>query len=653
MGQYIYAKQYYEQSLRLHQKIGSRRGEGYALNNLGVVYDKIQEYGTAQNFYEKSLLIFQEIGDRAGESIALNNLGALHNNRQEYPEAEYYYERSLAIAQEIGDRAGQGIALNNLGLVYQNLTNYDIAQEAYQESLGIFQKIGDKIGAINTLYNLGRLYDKKQNYNQASKYLFEAIQFIEELRPGLSDEQKISLFEKHVKTYEILQKVLVLKNRTDAALEVAERGRARAFVELLAQQVTNIEDRDLTVTPVDLIKIKEIAVEQNATIVQYSQIYDEFFVKNLNKWRESELYIWVIKPTGEIVFRRSNLKFLWQEENSFLAQLIAEGRCFNNYVCRRHIRVAQTGYGGTEVRSDGTIDFNQEATQQQRVTIAQPQQREWEQLHQLLIEPISDLLPTDPEERVIFVPQASLFLVPFPALQDANGTYLIEKHTVLTAPSIQVLDLTRQQKLAQRERKDNLLIVGNPTMPSVGQPPQPLSPLPGAEEEAQEIAQLLKVTPLIGSQATESVVVEQMLSSRIIHLATHGSFDPNRGIGSWIALTPTSSDDGFLKAEEIFELDLNAELVVLSACDTGRGKITGDGVVGLSRSLISAGVPSVLVSLWKVDDAATAYLMREFYKNWLDGSDKAQALRQAMLLTMQQYPNPQNWAAFTLIGEAQ
>jgi CHAT domain-containing protein len=143
-----------------------------------------------------------------------------------------------------------------------------------------------------------------------------------------------------------------------------------------------------------------------------------------------------------------------------------------------------------------------------------------------------------------------------------------------------------------------------------------------------------------------------MLSSRIIHFATHGSFDPERGIGSWIALTPSGDDDGFLTAEEIFDLKLNAGLVVLSACDTGRGKITGDGVIGLSRSFISAGVPSVLVSLWKVNDTATAYLMHEFYQNWQQGHNKAQALRQAMLTTMQQYPGVENWAAFTLIGEA-
>jgi CHAT domain-containing protein len=100
-------------------------------------------------------------------------------------------------------------------------------------------------------------------------------------------------------------------------------------------------------------------------------------------------------------------------------------------------------------------------------------------------------------------------------------------------------------------------------------------------------------------------------------------------------------------------MNLKAELVVLSACDTGRGRIRSEGVIGLSRSLISAGVPSVLVSLWAVDDAATTELMREFYQQWQQNPDKAQALRQAMLITMKNHPDPLLWAAFTLIGEAE
>jgi CHAT domain-containing protein len=149
----------------------------------------------------------------------------------------------------------------------------------------------------------------------------------------------------------------------------------------------------------------------------------------------------------------------------------------------------------------------------------------------------------------------------------------------------------------------------------------------------------------------------------LVHLATHGYADSNQGLQSWVALAASGKDGGFLTADEFLDLKLQAQLVVLSACETGKGKITGDGVIGLSRSLISAGAPSVLVSLWKVNDDSTNLLMQEFYRNrFQKRMDKAQALRQAMLTTMQQkqrynpsekYDNPMYWAAFTLIGEAE
>ena len=142
----------------------------------------------------------------------------------------------------------------------------------------------------------------------------------------------------------------------------------------------------------------------------------------------------------------------------------------------------------------------------------------------------------------------------------------------------------------------------------------------------------------------------------------HGLLDDHRGLGSAIALAPEPGQpavdafghtNGLLTAAEILDLNLNAELVVLSACDTGRGQITGDGVIGLSRSFMAAGVSSLMVSLWAVPDAPTATLMTEFYTNWKQRQlDQAQALRQAMLSTMQRHPDPRDWAAFTLIGAA-
>ena len=379
---------------------------------------------------------------------------------------------------------------------------------------------------------------------------------------------------------------------------------------------------------------------QNATLVQYSIIYDDFKVEGKIQGKESELYIWVVKPTGEVTFRKADLKPLWQKENTTL----------DDFVTISRKSIGARGRGGIDVSYNPAVQT----------------QNRFQQLHNLLIKPIADLLPTNPNQHVIFIPQGSLFLVPFPALQDANGKYLIEKHTILTAPAIQVLDLTHKRRVETRNfaSLQNALIVGNPTMPRVvfvpGEKPQQLASLPGAEIEAKAIATLFNTKAIIGNEATKTAIVQKMTKARIVHLATHGLLDDYKqlGVPGAIALAPdpqkkNEANNGLLTAYEILDLKLNAELVVLSACDTGRGRITGDGVIGLSRSLITAGVSSVMVSLWKVPDEATASLMSEFYKNIQHKTDKATALRQAMLTTMKKEPEPVNWAAFTLIGESE
>ncbi|MCT7956445.1 CHAT domain-containing protein, partial [Laspinema palackyanum] len=650
LGEYTQAEQYYRQSLEISRQLGNKEGEGNTLLNLGNVYYFLGQYAQAEQFYRQSLEIRQQLGNKEGEVMALNNLGNVYYFLGQYAQAEQYCRQSLEISLQIGDKVGESSTLSNLGNIYRSLGEYAQAEQFYRQSLEITRQLGDKAGEGNNLIGLGVVYNSLGEYAQAEQFYRQSIEVQEQLRPGLTDEQKISLFEQQKSTYEFLQTVLIAQNKLDAALEISERGRARAFVELLADRLSDNRETPVTVTPPNLREIQQIAAAQQATIVQYSYIREPFTFGNMERLWESELYIWVIKPTGEITFRRTDLKPLGQEEGGSLAKAIADARCFDNFACLNNITVSQSREGSTEVRSAGGL-FNYQAQDEQVSSVYQQENRELKQLYQLLIDPIADLLPTNPSERVIFVPHNALFLVPFPALQDGQGQYLIEKHTILTAPSIQVLGLTRDQKQAQTAVNSEVLIVGNPTMPVVGT--AQLTALPGAELEAREIGQLLNVTPLIGATATKASVVQKMQSSRIIHLATHGSFDPNIPLDSWLALTPSGADNGLLTAAEIFGLNLNAELVVLSACDTGRGKITGDGVIGLSRSFISAGVPSVLVSLWKVPDDSTALLMREFYQLWEESGDKAQALRQAMLTTMQQYPNPVDWAAFTLMGEAE
>lgn len=187
-----------------------------------------------------------------------------------------------------------------------------------------------------------------------------------------------------------------------------------------------------------------------------------------------------------------------------------------------------------------------------------------------------------------------------------------------------------------------------------------LTSLPSTREKAEAIRELRGRSPLTGGEATEAHIKQVLPSAELIHLATHGLVG-NGNLESFgvldlpgaVALAPGESEDGLLTAAEILEMNLQADLAVLSACDTGRGRITGNGVVGPSRALITAGVPNVVVSLWAVPDVPTAALMTEFYHQLEAGQDKAQALRQAMLTTMESHPNPRDWAAFTFTGASQ
>nr|WP_316426239.1 CHAT domain-containing protein [Leptolyngbya boryana] len=483
----------------------------------------------------------------------------------------------------------------------------------------------DYLRAGNALMNIGRTYILVERYKDASTALAESIDIYEKhLRGGLMDDiNKISIFDTYSGSYNLLQLAFAAQNQFGQALEVAEQSRASAFVELMASKQSKKLIKPLTITTPKLVDIQRIAQQQNATLVEYSLISDIIF-------------IWVISPSGEIAFRQVNLSQI----DVPLSELVRNSR--NGIGARGRIPRASA-----------------------QVVLQPRQEKDLQTLHQLLIEPISSLLPKDQNQPIIFIPQGELFLVPFPALKDARGQYLIDRHTILTSPSIQVLEQTQQRRKILQQQWANktvspALVVGNPAMPKIklGDQTEILKSLPGAATEGKEIATILTSTMLTGHQATKSKVVEQMKDARFVHLATHGLLDDFRGFGipGAIALAPDQpgqENSGLLTADEISTLSLNAELAVLSACDTGRGTITGDGVVGLSRSLIVAGVPSVVVSLWKVSDESTAMLMTEFYQNLQRKSTKAQALRKAILKTKKTYADPYYWAAFTLIGEAE
>ncbi|HEY9615419.1 MAG TPA: CHAT domain-containing protein [Microcoleaceae cyanobacterium] len=665
VGDYDNAIAQHQHSLKLGRQLPDPLLESLALNNLGGIYANLGNYQQAIEVLQQSLQISQRLRQLDRQASTLINLGAAYHSLGQRDPAIAAYQQALELARLAGDRRRESEALGSLGLMYEDLQEFPQAIQFQEQSLEITRQLGDPAATGRGLNNLGHTLFKAGKLAEAEAQLRAAVQLLDALRPDLSDRYQVSIFDTQVHTYSLLQQILIAANQPEAALEAAEQGRARAFAELLAKKdralATQQSNRPQSApaAPITIADIREIARQQQATLVEYAIIGDDDFkFRGKQRARDARLYIWVVQPTGKVSFQQVQLEPLWAKDLN-LNQLVTAARCL--------VPIDDCEEMGDRLRD--TLPPAKPHTSRSVTGRSTPAANDYpglRKLHELLIAPVANLLPTNPADRVIFIPQESLFLLPFPALQAADGSYLIEHHTIVTAPSIQVLALTQQlQQNQPSSPSTSALVVGNPFMPTVRLTPkdQPfqLSELPGAEQEALSIAQLLNTKALIGKAATKVRVLHQLATARIVHLATHGLLEygteesslQGLGMPGAIALAPSEQDSGLLTASEIANLRLQAQLVVLSACDTGQGRITGDGVIGLSRALITAGVPSVMVSLWAVDDNSTSTLMQAFYRNLPTATDKAQALRQAMLTTMKEYPSPMDWAAFTLIGEAQ
>ncbi len=624
LGQYHRAIEFLEQSLEISREIGDPEGEASSLNNLGNAYDSLGQYHRAIEFHQQSLEIKREIGDPEGEGGSLRNLAIAYDSLGQFQRAIEFHELSLKIARKICDRDGEAASLCNLGNSYYYLREYDKAIEFREQSLEIAREIGNRQWEANSLCNLGLSFIKTNQLAEAETALRASIAIRETLRSELvHDDHKISFFETQLSAYHLLQEVLVAQSKFDEALEISEMSRTRAFVELLQRTpLTNDIPANDQTNRLSIPQIQQIARDRNSTIVEYSIV-------------NPEIYIWVIQPNGNITHRAANLEPLYQQNQS-LKQIILKARV--------SIGTDETDDEGNKIQLESQYKRDETG----RFPLLQL-------LHQILIEPIIDLLPTDANSPIIFVPHYNLFLVPFAALQDSNNRYLIEHHTILISPSIQVLEITREHQNRVRGLRQAALIVGDPTIaPKFNNNPYKLRQIPRAKEAAEAIATTLGTEAISGENATKVAILDRMLNTRIVHLSAHGLLDDFQGSGipGAIILAPSGdTDDGALIAAEILQLKLDSELVVLSACSTGGGKITGDGVIGLSRCFILAGVPSIIVSLWNMGAISAKLLMTEFYQNLARGENLAAALRWAMLTTKARFPSPIAWAAFTLIGE--
>ncbi len=239
------------------------------------------------------------------------------------------------------------------------------------------------------------------------------------------------------------------------------------------------------------------------------------------------------------------------------------------------------------------------------------------------------------------MPHGVLHYLPFASLRSPGRRWLVQDFALSTLPSASVLRYLSDKGAGAPA---GTLVMGNPDLGAE-------LALPWAEREARMVGQEEKgATVFVRADATEAKAKKLLPTVGIIHFATHGELSETDPLSSAVLLVPGEGEDGRLEVREVFGLDLHAKLIVLSACETGLGKLSrGDEVVGLQRAFLYAGTPAVVTTLWKVDDKATYDLIRAFYSK-LESAGPVEALRQAQLETIATYPHPYQWAAFNLTG---
>ncbi|PYS25451.1 MAG: hypothetical protein DMF72_01625 [Acidobacteria bacterium] len=287
------------------------------------------------------------------------------------------------------------------------------------------------------------------------------------------------------------------------------------------------------------------------------------------------------------------------------------------------------------------------------------------ELYTLLIAPAEQQLRN--VGTICIIPDSFLWNVPFQALMTPSEHFLIEDHAVYYAPSLSVLREMNRKKGTSETTNSSLIAFGNPVIGRDEQRNADLCPLPEAEQEVSSIAKSFdekNSRVLIGRDASEKSFKVLAKTYSIIHLATHGVIDNRQPLYSHLLLTRTEGDlenDGRLEARQIMDMNLNADLAVLSACETANGKVApGEGVIGMSWALFVAGARSTVVSQWKINSASTSELMIKFYRNLnshdaVGNGNNVMALRDACVRMIKEdrYRHPFYWAGFVLIGSGQ
>lgn len=679
----------------------SKKGTEMALLNLGAMEMARQHYRAALGYYE-------QVHASKPESAlwVVSALGGMAESYEQLGEPQKAIEL-LDQAMPIAEKAASGVEYRNLlsalGVSQEKLGNLEAALTSENKALTLIHKAG---GDPDTEWQVesrtAHIERALGNNDHALEHYQKAINAIESLRSVAlnTEEGRAGVLGKSRAVYAEAADLLYETRHEGEALEMAERGRARAFLDMLAESRVGVLEEAkaeqgnkeaailgrISGIPKELWNERspEAAKKHEVDLAAAEADLEAFHVAvRLSDPRYASVHypepMRVSEMQSELLDEHTALvEYLLGEKRSLAWVVTKSGIVTVPLPARKEIEERASAYRKILTQRVSALTLK-ESLGEIRQSGAQ--------LYKLVFAPVEAAVACC--QTLIIVPDGALDYLPFEALVTGSG-YLAEKYGMVYGPSASALVTVRTLNHRVAEPPKMLVAFADPATSSASrgdagtQTAKPkaavergpeglgeddytergfsLLPLPYSREEVLSISKLFPSEErkvYLGAEAREETVKgEKLADFRYVHFASHGFLDETRPGRSGILLShdPQSSEDGILQVDEIMRLKMNADLVTLSACSTGLGKfVNGEGVLGLTRAFFYAGARNVAVSLWNVNDSATATLMGNFYRNLNRGLPKGEAMRRAKLAMLRgsqaSWRHPYFWAAFVMEGE--
>lgn len=685
---YSKAIEFFQRGLSIAVERNDKFKQAEILLNVGVTYEFQQNHESALSSYKQSLEVAQQIGYSELIVPIEEGIGVVLKAKGKYQEALDSFDRALESARRTDDKTRITELLWRKSEV--QLAKGDVPSTIQNATDAI--KLAEQLSLRNVRYlaltNLGKAYRVAGQVDLAMQTFKKATSQIEEMRgavAGLENERQL-FFEDKVVPYHEMVDMLIASNKKDSteqALGIAESAKARVLLDVfsagridLARVMSDREKEEETKLNRRIVDLNNEIAQQNgkgssdtahlksldeelrSARTQYETFQDSLYAahQELRKNGRQTTPATLADINSMVTLTSAFLEYVVNDSKTYLL-VITKSQDSESPALRTYPIAISAGDVARRTR-----DFRDMITTQSAFA------DDARHLYDLLLKPAEEQLKG--KTSLCIVPDGILWDLPFQALEPKDGHYLIEDYAISYAPSLSVLREMSAKK--QADGSKSLLAFGNPTMPSeiaanikTTYRGENLGPLPDAEVEVSALKNIWGTSSsriLIGPSASKNVFRSEASKYSIIHLATHGILDDNSPMYSRLVMARAENDpndDGLLEAREIMQLNLHADLVVLSACDTARGRFgAGEGMIGMSWSFFVAGVPSMVASQWKVDSASTAKLMIDFHKRLrgeasLRLQSKATALQQAALNLMKdpRYRHPYFWAGFVMIGK--